>query len=104
MAAIVFGSAEAREVLLRDFVRRQGYNPDGTRATGPKEVAGKPGRYLPAWWDGDVMPSLSQFNDAKPANWADAGAQMQRLGLAWTDLAEQAGLKPRKRGSQTQTA
>lgn len=47
---------------------------------------------------GAVMPSMAQFDESKPANWASAAAQMQRLNLSWEQLREKANLKPRERG------
>lgn len=47
-----------------------------------------------------VMPSQSMFNYARPALWADAIDQTQRLKKSWKELAELAGLKQRKPGPQ----
>lgn len=52
---------------------------------------------------GVMMPSINQFDAARPANWAGAGAQMQRLGKSWEDLAKLAELKSRASG-RPQTA
>lgn len=48
---------------------------------------------------GGTMPTQAQFNLAKPANWASATAHLVRLGISWEQLAEQAELKIRPRGS-----
>ena len=47
-----------------------------------------------------VMPTIAQFDRAKPANWGSAGAQCQRHNMSWTQLAEEAELKARKPGWQ----
>lgn len=47
--------------------------------------------------DGKTMPSLSQYNAARPATWLNGLDQSNRLGLTWNQLAERAGLKPRGR-------
>lgn len=44
---------------------------------------------------GGVMPSMSQFNDARPANWATAQAQTMRLDTSWGQLAKLAELRLR---------
>lgn len=44
-----------------------------------------------------VAPSMSQFNDARPANWATVNSQMQRFDMTWHQLIERAGLKPNRR-------
>lgn len=43
-----------------------------------------------------VMPTLAQFDAARPANWATGQAHMLRLKLSWPQLAQEAGLKPRR--------
>lgn len=52
---------------------------------------------------GGVMPTQAQFDQARPSHWATAWAQIQRLKMSWTQLAEEAGLKPRKPGQQWRT-
>lgn len=41
---------------------------------------------------GGVMPTMAVFDMARPASWATAQAHLIRLGLTWTDLAQEAGL------------
>lgn len=48
--------------------------------------------------DKKTMPSLAQFDAARPAVWASASAQLQRHNLTWSQLAELAGLTPRQGG------
>jgi hypothetical protein len=47
---------------------------------------------------GGVMPTMAQFDEARPATWATAAAHLVRLKLSWPQLAELAELKPRKPG------
>lgn len=42
---------------------------------------------------GGVMPTMAVFNEARPATWSTAAAQILRLGLSWNELAHEAGLK-----------
>lgn len=44
-----------------------------------------------------VMPTMAQFDTAKPASWATAQAHLLRLNLSWPGLAELAELKPNRR-------
>lgn len=44
-----------------------------------------------------VMPTLAAFDEARPANWATAGAHMKRFNMTWEELAHEAGLKPNPR-------
>ena len=39
-----------------------------------------------------TMPTMAAFNMAKPATWSTAAAHLVRLGLTWSDLADEAGL------------
>lgn len=47
---------------------------------------------------GQIMPTVAQFDSARPANWATAQAHMLRLNVGWNELAKLAGLKPNPRG------
>jgi hypothetical protein len=49
---------------------------------------------------GGTMPTMKQFDDAKPATWASAAAHLLRLNTSWPQLAEEAGLKPREPGQR----
>lgn len=48
---------------------------------------------------GGVMPTLAQFNQSKPGNWATATAHLQRLGISWDQLRRRAGLKVNPRAA-----
>lgn len=81
----------------------------------PREPKGKRGNVLPTLneliaevqrisMDKKTMPTLAQFDDARPANWATAGAQLARLGISWEQLRIAAGLKPNPRAAARQEA
>lgn len=44
-----------------------------------------------------VMPSMAQFDSLRPAGWATAAAHTKRLELAWSELAQTAGLESRRK-------
>lgn len=53
---------------------------------------------------GGVMPSISQFDQARPTTWATAGAHIHRLNLSgWAGLAGLAGLQPKRSGPERTT-
>ena len=75
----------------------------------PEKVNSRPnrhGNYLPTLDEmvaevkrqamGGTMPTMSAFNDARPGNWASAGAQVQRLGVSWDELRQLAELQPNR--------
>lgn len=43
-----------------------------------------------------IMPSMAQFDSLRPAGWSTAGAHTKRLELAWSELAQTAGLESRR--------
>lgn len=74
---------------------------------GSANVAGKQ-KYMPTEAEmiaelhrqsmGGVMPTMAQFDEARPATWSSAAAHLLRLKLSWPQLAELAQLRPRKPG------
>lgn len=78
------------------------------RKTGYEQVVtGKRGNVLPTLKDvvaelqrlslgTGVMPTIATFDAARPGNWATAWAHMQRLGVSWEQLADEAGLMLRR--------
>lgn len=51
----------------------------------------------------NVMPTMEQFNTARPGNWATAQAHILRLGVSWDELRIEAGLLPNPRNRNTRT-
>lgn len=51
---------------------------------------------------GKTMPTMEQFNTARPGNWATVQAHILRLGVSWDELRLEAGLAPNPRNRNTQ--